>query len=114
MAAVFGGAKPVDTAAREREIEEKMRREEQDFAQQVAEKERRVSEGEGGGAREEPPESHRDRQRSRGDSQERDRGRRGGSTDRYGELPVSSSMLANTQGLQWIPMPDHPSKAIHS
>lgn len=62
---MFGAAKPVDTAAREREIEEKIKREEQLFAEMA---EKRTSESGSVGNRKDS----RGRQGSRGDSQDRD------------------------------------------
>ena len=39
-ASIFGGAKPVDTAAKEREIEERLRREREDEGRRKAEEEK--------------------------------------------------------------------------
>ena len=36
---IFGAARPVDTAAREREIEERMKRKEEEFKRQLGDKE---------------------------------------------------------------------------
>ena len=38
-ARLFGGAKPVDTASREKEIEEKLRKEKEEFEKKLVEKE---------------------------------------------------------------------------
>ena len=42
---IFGSAKPVDTASREREIEERLQREQQQLQKELLEKEKRDGEG---------------------------------------------------------------------
>ena len=42
---IFGSAKPVDTASREREIEERLQREQQQLQKELLEKKKRDEEG---------------------------------------------------------------------
>ena len=60
---LFGGAKPVDTASREKEIEEKLRREKEEFEKKLAEKEQERDDR--GSSQERYRDGSRDRARER-------------------------------------------------
>ena len=61
---LFGGAKPVDTASREKEIEEKLQREKEEFEKKLAEQARHDRDDRGS-SQERQREGSRDRARER-------------------------------------------------